>query len=763
MPVSRGKKWSAFTTRTAAQVSAGSTTDYFVGLDQSGGDDLNFKMTVADMVTLLGGGGGGGGVPSTGNVLFVDGDVGNDLTGEPYATPEAARDAAVSGDLIVVYPDTYELDPEDHNLAKAGVNWHFYPGVTLRVTHELNTADNALISRVLTGIFDDSNQGLGINAALVCEITGAADLVFDVGIHNNQGNRGVVRVSNSGSNVKAEFASIDVVRPLNQYISCVAQDAGTLHLRAGRLRKRSDTYPTFWWIDGETYLDVDELINEYQAGATDPTSAFVAIFMDCTGAELYGKARVRVHRMKGVIQTVGNDNDKSLWIYFDDWEGNLVQNGGKIYFTGQKFRLTRLVEGWNIGGGLLWADILKTTLDLPSSGTALQINLLTLRRDAAAIADPETFIHFQEIEDNALGDVGGVGSNLYSAAMAVSAGEHHLVIDKFHATFPGNGTTTAGLNDAEPLVRVTGGILTFSGCLSSTDVLCRGFEVSGGSLRLRGTRVDVAGDYSIYAGSAQNVEISSPLSANKPIHTNVTLTGTLDIGAVRGTLKVRQSGGTTGDDEVQIYDDGTHGYVKSMNAVGELRLMDVNGYGIRIFKNGTQDTIHAITGSTLALGGASVISIGLWTSDMGDGAWRSANPDAYPIRFGTTAGGGTVGLIRNGSGSGTLRVNDGTSGSGALAGIIFGCYDATKIGGVCRAFASQTANMFEWQSSAEAVYGSVSENGYFTTRKNSAPADAELVAGESAYWFDSTNGAAKFMVKAKTADGTVVTGQIALA
>lgn len=79
-----------------------------------------------------------------------------------------------------------------------------------------------------------------------------------------------------------------------------------------------------------------------------------------------------------------------------------------------------------------------------------------------------------------------------------------------------------------------------------------------------------------------------------------------------------------------------------------------------------------------------------------------------------------------------------------------------------KATASQTANIEEWQKSDGTVYGSISENGYFTTRKNAAPADAELAAGEMAMWFDSTNGASKAMFKGKSANGTVVTGSVTL-
>jgi hypothetical protein len=46
---------------------------------------------------------------------------------------------------------------------------------------------------------------------------------------------------------------------------------------------------------------------------------------------------------------------------------------------------------------------------------------------------------------------------------------------------------------------------------------------------------------------------------------------------------------------------------------------------------------------------------------------------------------------------------------------------------------------------------------------NTAPDDTDLQSGNFAIWFDQTNGAAKLMVKAKTADGTVVAGSVDLA
>lgn len=46
--------------------------------------------------------------------------------------------------------------------------------------------------------------------------------------------------------------------------------------------------------------------------------------------------------------------------------------------------------------------------------------------------------------------------------------------------------------------------------------------------------------------------------------------------------------------------------------------------------------------------------------------------------------------------------------------------------------------------------------------RHTIPADGDLRAGDAAIWFDQSNGAAKLMVKAKQADGTVRVGSLAL-
>ena len=54
------------------------------------------------------------------------------------------------------------------------------------------------------------------------------------------------------------------------------------------------------------------------------------------------------------------------------------------------------------------------------------------------------------------------------------------------------------------------------------------------------------------------------------------------------------------------------------------------------------------------------------------------------------------------------------------------------------------------------------KSGAFATRVTSAPANADIANSECFFWFDATNGAAKAMFKGKTANGTVVSGSVAL-
>lgn len=68
-----------------------------------------------------------------------------------------------------------------------------------------------------------------------------------------------------------------------------------------------------------------------------------------------------------------------------------------------------------------------------------------------------------------------------------------------------------------------------------------------------------------------------------------------------------------------------------------------------------------------------------------------------------------------------------------------------------------------WITFTNNAWLAVSPAGYLNIEaQGSAPADSDVRSGNMVIWFDWTHGAAKLMVKAKDANGTVVTGQIPL-
>lgn len=88
--------------------------------------------------------------------------------------------------------------------------------------------------------------------------------------------------------------------------------------------------------------------------------------------------------------------------------------------------------------------------------------------------------------------------------------------------------------------------------------------------------------------------------------------------------------------------------------------------------------------------------------------------------------------------------------------------NAGDISLILKAPAAPTVDIFQAKDSASAILSRLDKSGYFMTKKVAAPADADLTNGEMAIWLDPTNGAAKFMIKAKQTDGTVRTGLVLL-
>jgi hypothetical protein len=142
---------------------------------------------------------------------------------------------------------------------------------------------------------------------------------------------------------------------------------------------------------------------------------------------------------------------------------------------------------------------------------------------------------------------------------------------------------------------------------------------------------------------------------------------------------------------------------------------------------------------------------------------------AYPFTFvGVTAGRSLVARAVLGQTVNVFEVEDASANVVFAAGLLdpavqVVCPLAASRALVVKGAVSQSASLQEWQDSSGNVLSRFDKNGYWMTRKSSAPADADLATGELALWFDSSAGAARLMVKAKDAGGTVRTATIALA
>jgi hypothetical protein len=125
-------------------------------------------------------------LPAYGKVLYVDISAGNNGTAvkgridRPYQSLTAAKAAAVSGDLIIVFPGTFD----EYDLLKNGVNWYFHEGALVQPTGNQS-------------IFTDGSQPAGCTS----KILGRGEfLSYDV-----QGNNAcTVAVLKNGTNLEIE-------------------------------------------------------------------------------------------------------------------------------------------------------------------------------------------------------------------------------------------------------------------------------------------------------------------------------------------------------------------------------------------------------------------------------------------------------------------------------------------------------------------------------------------------------------------------------
>ena len=272
-------------------------------------------------------------------------------------------------------------------------------------------------------------------------------------------------------------------------------------------------------------------------------------------------------------------------------------------------------------------------------------------------------------------------------------------------------------------------------------------QFATGTIATQREVVFVAPAYGFVGASTITTAVTVDITGAPVVGTNAAITNSYGLRVAGGTLLIgttvfRQTGGTAGTNELQVTNDGTIVTLTYPKANGQMVISVPNGGTSRI-------TIGNCVGFVVQAGGGNVFQVQSGLVQLfAQLQFTPGNPISTAC---------DTGIQR--TAAGILKINNASSGYGSL---ICGATTASTIGHTVVGASSQVANMAEWQKNDATVYGTMSENGYWTTRKVTAPADTELASSEATYWLDDTNGAGKFMVKAKTANGTVVTGSITL-
>lgn len=308
--------------------------------------------------------------------LFVDPNAG------PFFTLTQAKNAAQSGDCIVVMPGTYA----ENNLLKNGVNWFFMPGAVVSYTATAalaagggDTCPNDSTTTVY-GIFDDRASG-----ACTCTIGGAGSFYL-----NNRGFlllKGTLvvtnvasRISFTGKEIGFSFfrdgpteaqagtrAAVYVTNGVRVDVTVEriygtrgqSFDTGQLDTLSSHIFWADNGSGVYWQL-GDLYICCNSIdtIASYSIWGDQPSG-------NATAANLYVQAHIIAQHMYmdgGATAggAVGTYNWKS-WIVCEELqEGPAYFDYGKHYLSAQKINLNTTLIAVQ-GATQLWITAQKIT------------------------------------------------------------------------------------------------------------------------------------------------------------------------------------------------------------------------------------------------------------------------------------------------------------------------------------------------------------------------------------------------------------------
>ena len=278
---------------------------------------------------------------STGNLVWVDAVNGVDASGmrgrrdRPFLTLTAAKNAATSGDTVVVFPGTYN----EGELSKNGVNWNFFIGATVLWTSGGNGG----------AIFSDTS------GPMTFSVTGNGDFFHVATVASGPASLGsCFRFENSSSTVsiKIRDAKIDITYEgeddAGNFNVLLARQA-TVYLEARSLIGLGFDGTPIWWDGagaGRMHVTCDRI---YRDSDGNP-----AIYLSATTAtgDAYIRAQEITSEQSEAIASLSQDDSSAAWILAERIIGKAAiedvcvsHSSGKLYITSQKITGSLIQSG----------------------------------------------------------------------------------------------------------------------------------------------------------------------------------------------------------------------------------------------------------------------------------------------------------------------------------------------------------------------------------------------------------------------------------
>lgn len=429
-----------------------------------------------------------------------------------------ARDAATSGDTIIVLPGSYTV-PEREQLLKAGVNWHFMPGAEVTKTiKDLRFAGTAY------GIFDDRATG-----AIDCKVTGYGVFTFDAGQTNDavdEGNAtimGCVTITDDESKIHFEANKIRVAAFF------VPADPITGNASGIRVNNTAGSY-----FNVDTIEDINYGDSVTVAGPTDIPSSAVGVVWRFGDTTIH--AGLVKCSMYGFIadQTAGATGECELTVrvdhiqqYFDYHCIQIVDGTLSTWKTNFDVGTLRAEDNSNdayvvIGGG---THFIRAKYVYSPSSTIAGANI-----NASATASPTVVINYDFVSTPEYALIVGAtanGSPIVSAKLDYVSQTGNGQVCYFGR---GESTVTGGIwqTAAAQAIWHLGGTTRIKGVTiksngsNNSAYYCA--LVAGSGLILENcTLIAPALADSIYSAAAQTVKVYGTTYTNKAKNANITI------------------------------------------------------------------------------------------------------------------------------------------------------------------------------------------------------------------------------------------------